>query len=448
MFLLVAGAVFVVHAFNAMHSYYPRWPEFPLEYNLTRLMADPPLKFAEGGLKRASVYFVIIGVTYFVQTRVAFSLWVFFVIHCIAAMVAGAAGSEITPQMKGDQNFGATLVFALMILWVGRGHWAMVIRQMLGRHRADEDRGQYLSNRTAGWSALICAAVVIAWLCVAGMTVFGAAVLVGMILLVLLVIGRVVAETGLCFVQLLTVPAAPWQLAEVFGVRTTSQNMFVTHWWNILFAHDLRENLAVYSTHALKTADGTGGTQFDRRSTGAALIVALGLALVTGYIVSGWSTLRAEYQYAETLDVQQERVNKYASVSATRKIADDTVAYANPSKRAQASHSRLGHVTFGAVLTGVLSALRLRYSGWPLHPVGYLLSATFPMNAIWFSVFLGWLAKTAIVKYGGSTLYRASRNAFLGMIVGECCAAAFWLSVSLVRLWLHLDYHAIRLLPT
>jgi hypothetical protein len=34
------------------------------------------------------------------------------------------------------------------------------------------------------------------------------------------------------------------------------------------------------------------------------------------------------------------------------------------------------------------------------------------------------------------------------MIIGDAAAIAFWLLVSLVRLWMGLEYHAIRFLPT
>ena len=39
----------------------------------------------------------------------------------------------------------------------------------------------------------------------------------------------------------------------------------------------------------------------------------------------------------------------------------------------------------------------------PLHPVGYLILATFPSFVFWFSIFLGWLAKVVIV-HGEGTL--------------------------------------------
>jgi hypothetical protein len=91
--------------------------------------------------------------------------------------------------------------------------------------------------------------------------------------------------------------------------------------------------------------------------------------------------------------------------------------------------------------------LRLRYESWPLHPVGFLLCSSYVMQTIWLSVFIGWLAKVLVLRFGGMDLFRAARTFFLGLVIGEAAAAGFWLIVSLVRVAMGLDYHAIRLFP-
>ena len=66
--------------------------------------------------------------------------------------------------------------------------------------------------------------------------------------------------------------------------------------------------------------------------------------------------------------------------------------------------------------TAALSVLRLRFVAWPLHPVGYLLAFSWPMKMIWFSLFVGWVAKVLLVRFGGVSLYRAARPVFIGLI--------------------------------
>jgi len=51
------------------------------------------------------------------------------------------------------------------------------------------------------------------------------------------------------------------------------------------------------------------------------------------------------------------------------------------------------------------------------------------MDALWFSIFLAWLIKLAVLKYGGPRLFRATRPFFIGLIVGQFVAAGAWLVI-------------------
>jgi len=41
------------------------------------------------------------------------------------------------------------------------------------------------------------------------------------------------------------------------------------------------------------------------------------------------------------------------------------------------------------------------------------------MNAYWFSILIGWLAKMLVTRYGNKNTYRIVRGLFIGLIVGE-----------------------------
>ena len=51
---------------------------------------------------------------------------------------------------------------------------------------------------------------------------------------------------------------------------------------------------------------------------------------------------------------------------------------------------------------------------------------------IWFSVFLGWLIKSLILKYGGVKLYRAVRPFFFGLILGHIGCFGFWIIIDFI----------------
>lgn len=46
---------------------------------------------------------------------------------------------------------------------------------------------------------------------------------------------------------------------------------------------------------------------------------------------------------------------------------------------------------------------------------------------LWFSIFVGWLLKRSIHKYGGFKLYYRLRTLFVGLVVGEVVAGGFWI---------------------
>ncbi len=441
-FWLAAGVVFFIHFFNGMNQYDPkRWPKIPLEYDLTGILNKPPWAYVEPestrgammGFKHNAVVFAIVGITFFLQTKIAFSLWFFYVFYQLERVLWGSWQSTFGFPQQQDQQLGAIIPFALAFLWVGREHWMIIIRQMVGRGRAGEPRGRYLPYSVAGWGLVISLGVMIGWLIVAGCSVVGAIVLVGLIMLVMTVTARVVAETGMLFVQLGFPYWRPWLLVlrPPLNIRTTGRSFFYHGLFSMIIGHDVRETLSVFSTHALKVADETigqddvedesaadeeGSTRRPhrstfRRSTGIAFFGSLVLSLVVAYVVSGMSMLYVEYNHGVTLDATQRMpINSWATEEGIKSyILDKTYSYLPPRNGPSEQHNAWGQFAFGFGLVTVLSVLRLRFAWWPLHPVGFLVAYGWPMKQIWFSIFLGWLAKVLVVRFGGMRLFRTAQ---------------------------------------
>jgi hypothetical protein len=45
---------------------------------------------------------------------------------------------------------------------------------------------------------------------------------------------------------------------------------------------------------------------------------------------------------------------------------------------------------------------------------------------LWLPVFIAWLAKLLLLRYGGLRTYAASLPFFLGLILGDCVVGALW----------------------
>ncbi len=81
-----------------------------------------------------------------------------------------------------------------------------------------------------------------------------------------------------------------------------------------------------------------------------------------------------------------------------------------------------------------LGLMRLRFWWWPFHPIGYLAANTWGLQLWAMPFFVGWLAKTLIIRYAGLPLYRRTIPLAAGLIVGDLLNGGLWGVVRLVRL--------------
>ena len=93
-------------------------------------------------------------------------------------------------------------------------------------------------------------------------------------------------------------------------------------------------------------------------------------------------------------------------------------------------------MAFGTGITLLLAALRARFIGFPLHPAAYALNMSFANDFFWGDMFVAWLLKSLILRYGGIKVYRQALPFFLGLILGDFVSGAAW---SIVGTLCHLN---------
>jgi hypothetical protein len=92
----------------------------------------------------------------------------------------------------------------------------------------------------------------------------------------------------------------------------------------------------------------------------------------------------------------------------------------------------------GAVITGVLTAFRNMYAGFPLSPAAFVLSTSWANDIFWADMMIAWAVKAALLRYGGIKAYRNALPLFLGLILGDFVTGAIWSIVGSVT---HLDLY-------
>ena len=89
-------------------------------------------------------------------------------------------------------------------------------------------------------------------------------------------------------------------------------------------------------------------------------------------------------------------------------------------------------IAVGVAVMWALFWMRLRFVGWPFHPIGYAMGPSWPMIQLWFSILVGWLLKGLLLRLGGMRAYQVARPAFLGMVLGEFTAAGLWIVIDTI----------------
>jgi hypothetical protein len=242
----------------------------------------------------------------------------------------------------------------------------------------------------------------VTWMHVAGIPWALAVLLVLLSAVILLVLSRIIAESGLLFIQ---TPFIPTDLLAFWGTANTSAPVACTTLMTeVIFIHDPREQIMPAMANAAALTPGIGGRP---RFLGSAMALAVTLGYFAGFAGYLWT---AYHFGAVTMD-------PYGTNSAPHWSLDRALDYAH--SPLSTSYGDIGALALGGALTVLLAFLRARLVWWPIGPIGLAMASTYAMDRIYFSVFLGWLFKILIVRFGGLRLYRRSVPFFLGLLLGE-----------------------------
>jgi hypothetical protein len=417
-------SIFLVHTLNALSVYQPRYfPKVPLGFNFTRILSEPPWYYLPEDVKIAKFSFIVIGATYFIRSKAAFSLWAIFLAMALQRMQQTMTFGDTPDVARTDQHLGACIAFIAGIAWIGRHHWGRVVRNALGRG-AGGDRTYAFSF----WVALLGTAVMILWLRTVGVSLMMAGLIVAFILAAHLVVSRVIAETGLPFYR------SSISVAQVYSNLSPpivgAREVFFAGVFTVLGPLTTRDGLMGFATTGLGVAKNADIQQRERRRIGAVIV----WTLLLGFVIAAAATIYCHYSYPTPLG--REEVpgrNHFGAIYAPKRdVVDPFIRYAGVEKFPAKRHDPLVHVGIGFGVTTLLEVASLRWAGWPLLPVGFVASHGAFMGNAWFSIFIGWIAKVLIVRFGGSSLFLKAKPLFVGLIFGEGLAAGVFLLVNAI----------------
>ncbi|MFQ5809453.1 MAG: DUF6785 family protein, partial [Armatimonadota bacterium] len=394
----------VLQFLRLIHTLYPAVPGVPIGVQYFRFSARPWT--AAGSIPISSFPFAY-GLAYLLPLHLAFSVWFFFWFVRAEMVLADALGHY---QWRGfpyvqQQGFGAYLAFCAFMFWVARGRIARMLR---GGASAAEDAGEPLPMRVALAGAVLGLAALVAFAMYAGMGLVAAVCFFVLVFAVALVTARMRAELGLPTIELYQVGAED-VMQRVAGTSAwTGKDLTVMSLFFFLTRTHRQFPMQNY-VDAFRIGH---STNVKLRPIAALLMVATLASVVAAF----WAYLHVMYQVGY----------ESANFTGPATWAFGRAPWAKLATwLAQPRAPELGSTVaygFGFVMMFVLTALRVRFLGWPLHPVGYLVSGSFGLFRLWLPIFLTWLTKMLLLRYGGLKAYRKGLPFFIGLIVGEFVA--------------------------
>ena len=441
-FWVAMAAVFVIESSVVLHRYFPQQvPSIPFGFDFRAIMGDEPWVRLPDWFKTSNIFFTLVGLTYFTQTRVSFSLWGTAVLLMLGRWLLDPSGTYLPGAAFNDQQLGGAFAFIGGVLWIGRRQWAAIAGAFVGG--AQHGRGAPARGEKAAALFLTAAVIVmVGWLIVVGCSIGLTLAIVAMILAAHVITARVVAETGLAFIR---VPFGVDQVLTALPASLlTPRDAFLYGTAHYGFMQAGRESELTFAMHALNVVDKAEESPAPRGLTGM-LGAAVAVAAIACVVMSIW----CYYHYAVSLD--QTDTTGVLNVWGTRYwIHNFLVDFPTQVQRGvwnAKPYNPWVQIAIGIGVMTVLQTLTWRFTAWPFLPVGFLLATSGYINIAWFSLFLGWIAKLIILRLGGAKLFSDLKPVFIGLIFGEALATAVWLIVTLVLAFTGQAFHVVRFLP-
>jgi hypothetical protein len=427
------GIAASINLTKGLHFLYPQVPDIPLirdfsTYNLGRFFTSKPWN-AIGDMP-VTIMVSIVGLAFLIPLELSFSVWVFYLLRAAQRIFGAVIGWRLTGGTVYDITFvkwqasGAYIGLAIFAFWAARAHIRDVLKQVFSKGLGGKDgvceskgvkvRGASGKNdiyepmryRWAFFGMLMGLVFLMLFTYKAGMSIW---VVIPYFLIYYFVVSlmttRIRAEVGPPVHELLY--GGPNEIMiQLFGTRRLRGRNLTIFSMFLFYNRIYRSHPMPHQLEGFKLAEKT-------RLNNQKLILAMMVATFVGIFSAFWRTLDVDFKI-------NGAVSSWVSGDATTLL---TYWLNNPT---ETDYTALFFTTTGLGFTLALMFFRLRFLWWPLHPIGFPIASSWTMSYFWFSIFLSWAIKRAILKYGGLGMYRRAAPLFLGLILGEFAMGGLW----------------------
>ena len=410
-FLLAVG----IDLLNGLDVFYPVIPPIPIRgYDLRQLLTEKPWSAVSWFPIR--FYPFVIGLGFLIPLDLSFSCWSFYLIYKLQLIIGSAVGLRSLPRFPygNEQAVGAYIGLCALALWGSRRHLWSTFRKVLALSSPLDDTHEPIRYRTATL-IIIGVAVLLLFFCVkAGLTLWAASIFLISYFSISITITRIRAELGTPVHDLWYAGASGPDtiMVNIFGTKGLGPTNLTTISLFYGFNRDYQNHPQPHQLEGFKMAE-------LMKINSNSIFIATIPAIVVGSFGSFFLYLIMTY-----------RMPGDHGAFVGREAFTRLEGWLN--SPVGTDYPGIGFMGMGLAWTNILMLLRTRFLGWPLHPLGYALSGSWSMNLIWFPLFLSWLIKWIVLKYGGLKAYRPGVPFFLGLILGEFVMGSIWMVIGLL----------------
>lgn len=434
--------VLLIHLVNGLNAWRPEFISIPHELDIGPLRElFPRLAAAEGswGLFNIRVYFAVVAFSFFLPSDITLSLGLanpLAVLFSAAMITYGISMSDswiADGEMQGLM-FGAYAAMFIMILFSGRSYYRRVLQAAVGRPGAGADL-----EPSAVWGCRVFLLAAIA--AIVMMTGMGLAwpyaILTALGLIIMFVVmSRICAETGLFFIQ------PGWQPvgvllglggAAALGPRILAVAALVC----LVISIDPREAMMPFVVNALRIAENAG---VKRGRLAVIMTFVLAVGLVAGLVTvlwlqydrgvgleDSWATWSVPTMGFNLVDTQILGMRADGVMDQV-----EAATWIQRLRLIQPNNRFVAFLATGFLLFAICAFLRIRFPGWPLHPVLFLVWFVYPLRCFSWSFFIGWMVKSLVVKFGGGSVYQQFKPSMVGLIAGDLVGGLVFMVVGAV----------------
>ena len=416
------GISFFIIAWNMLGWALPGFT--PIRYNVGEIGFGPIFPKIPFRLQP-----VVIGFTYFANQNIAFSLWFFNLLSIFLIGFLNSIGFTANPiTANGASHFatgamiqGAFVSLVVFVVWNGRRHLALVLRRAIQGDPTVDDSDEIMSYRSAFLGFVLCFAYLCAFQFAVGMSAPTVAIFMFGVLVLFIGMTRIIIESG---VITLRAPQSPQDLSLfTLGTQGLTQANLIGVAMSVMWVGDLKTTIMPVLAHTTKLHQ---SIQRDKRKLLWSILVAMVIGVVTTFVC----TLYARY------------TNGGLESGAFNSIPWDYLA-AHSRERVGPLMPAMQMTVIGIVVMAVLILLRYRFPLLPFHPVGFAAGPAYPVNYIVGSIFVTWLIKVALRRFGGGKRIEAAKPFFIGLILGHFFGMLIGLIVDLI--WFPIQGHPIEI---